>query len=123
MKLVLSQQKLNVIVCSHGCYRRLIFNPMPEGIARELVRQYGSHPEEVHDTFLDSVPYSIEVDDLQVLEWLDRRHTFYGLTPAMLHETVRAYYPNLLRIKGAKAFIASYKRLIFDHVDLFIYSK
>lgn len=120
MKLICKQEKLNVIIRSGGLYQRLLFNPMPDESAHRLVEEYGYRRQEVVATFIEETHYRIEVDDLEVLDWLDQRVTFYHLTLEELTRTVGQRYGNLVRVVGGKAFIASYKQLVLHNINVFI---
>ena len=120
MKLICKQEKLNVIIRSGGLYQRLLFNPMPDENAHRLVEEYGYRLQEVVATFIEETHYRIEVDDLEVLDWLDQRVTFYHLTLEELTRTVGQRYGNLVRVVGGRAFIASYKQLVLHNINLFI---
>ena len=120
MKLICKQEKLNVIIRSGGLYQRLLFNPMPDENAHRLVEEYGYRRQEVVATFIEETHYRIEVDDLEVLDWMDQRVTFYHLTLEELTRTVGQRYGNLVRVVGGRAFIASYKQLVLHNINVFI---
>jgi len=120
MTITCTLQKLNVIVCSGGRYRRLVFNPMDEGRVRQLVREYGFRPEEVRAIQPIDLPYRISLDDLVVLDWLDCRRTYLQLSVKDLYAVVREHIPNLLSIQGSKAFIAAYRQIVFEGRNPFL---
>lgn len=120
MNITCTLQKLKVIVCSGGRYRQLIFNPMPEERARELVREYGFRPEDVRALLPLDFPYRSSLDELDVLDWLDRRHTYRQLSVKDLYIVVREHVPNLLRIHGSRAFIAAYGQIVFQGNNPFL---
>jgi hypothetical protein len=114
-------QKLAIVVCADGYYRQLLFNAMPEEKALQLLPEYGYRPDQCVFMHYETISYCKTLDNLDVLDWIDRQFTYYHLSVSTLYDIVRTHVPSLLQISEAKAFIAAYNQLVTLNINAFLH--